>query len=213
MSSLAIDTFPKERFGRVSGSRCTPLVPKGDAKKGMITLAKKLAKERFFGFYDEVSTWEMEHGKMGEFWAFEHFKQYHDEGIEKGVFGHDENTAWSTDAELLDYGVDFKCPTTLDGFLDYMFDGLSDYEKNQAQFYMYKRNKPKWVIAAFLIETQRMTDNGLTYPVPEKGRMHLIEVLPNLEWRDKFETNLPFVIEQRDTFIEMLKLKYKDATV
>lgn len=207
--SLAIDTFPKERFGRVSGSRCTPLVPKRDAKVGMITLAKKLAKERFFETYDEVSTWEMEHGKMGEFWAFDHFQKYHDENIQKGVFGHDKDTAWSTDAELPDYGIDYKCPTTLDGFLNYLFDGISDYEYNQAQMYMWKREKPKWVIAPFLMETQRMTDNGLKYPVLERDRMILIEVFPDQDWINKFESNLPFVIEQRDSFIEMLKLKFK----
>jgi hypothetical protein len=206
--NLAIDTFPPERFGRVSGSRCTPVVPKRDAKTGMITLAKELAKERFFGFYDEASTWQMEHGKMGEYWAFEHFKEHYNEAIEKGVFGHDTDTAWSTDAELPEYGVDFKCPTTLDGFLNYIFDGISDYEYNQCQFYMYKRNKPKWVIAPFLIETQKMTDNGLTYPIASHERMVLIEVYPSQEWRDKFELNLPFVIEQRDTFLEMLKLKF-----
>jgi hypothetical protein len=207
--SLAIDIFPKERFGRVSGSRCTPLVPKRDAKAGMITLAKQLAKERFFGFYDEVSTWQMDHGKMGEFWAFEHFQKYHNEAIEKGVFGSDNDTAWSTDAELPEYGVDFKCPTTLDGYLNYLFDGISDYEYNQAQFYMHKRNKPKWVIAPFLIETQKMTENGLVYPIKEAERMILIEVLPDQAWRDKFESNLPFVIEERNNFIEMLKLKFK----
>jgi len=206
--NFAIDTFPPERFGRISGSRCSPLVPKRDAKVGMITLAKKLASERYFHTFEETNTWQMEHGKMAEHWAHEHFKEHNDAKIEKGVYGFKGELSWSTDAEASDYGVDYKAPTTLDGFNDYLFDGLSDYEINQAQFYMMTTSKDKWLVCPFLTETQRMTDNGLTYPLPEKQRMIIIEVLPDMAWREKFWSNHDFVINQRDTFIEMLKLKF-----
>jgi hypothetical protein len=206
--NFAIDTFPPERFGRVSGSRCSPLVPKRDAKVGMITLAKELASERYFQTFAEVSTWQMEHGKMAQHFAHEHYKTYFDDKVQDGVYGSEGELSWSTDAELTDYGIDYKAPTSLDKFNDYLFDGISDYEFNQAQFYIMKRKKPIWLICPYLIEHQKMTDNGLTYPIPEKQRMLIIEVKESKEWQDKFYSNLPFVIEQRDTFIEMLKLKF-----
>ena len=206
--NFAIDTFPPERFGRISGSRCSPLVPKRDAKAGMITLAKKLASERYFQTFAEVNTWELEHGKMGEHFAHEHFKKYHNAYIQKGVYGFDGELSWSTDAECEEYGADYKCPTTLDKFNDYLFDGISDYEYNQSQFYMMVRKLSKWLVCPYLIETERMTDNGLTYPIPENQRMLIIEVKPDQEWRDKFWSNHDFVIEQRNIYIEMLKLKF-----
>jgi hypothetical protein len=206
--NFAIDTFPPERFGRISGSRCSPLVPKRDAKAGMITLAKQLASERYFQVFEETSTWQMEHGKMAEHWAHEHFKEYHDADIQKGVYGHEGELSWSTDAQATDYGVDYKAPTSLDKFNDYLFDGISDYEFNQAQFYMMTTKKDKWLVCPFLIETERMTDNGLTYPIPTRQRMLIIEVLPDLVWREKFWSNYDFVIGQRDQYIEMLKIKF-----
>lgn len=206
---LATDIFPPERFGRVSGSRCGPLVPLKDAKKGMITLAKKLAKERYYQFYDEVSTWEMEHGKLNEPMAHEHFKKYFDKKICKGHSGFEGELAWSTDAEGIDYGVDYKCPTSLEKFNEYLFEGISDYEYNQAQFYMMKRNLSRWYVCPFLAETLRMSDYGLIYPEKEENRMLPIEVLPSDEWREKFWSNLPFVVENRDTYIEILKAKDK----
>ena len=116
--NLAIDTFPKERFGLVTGSRCSPLVPKRSAEVGQISLAKELANEMYFQFYDEHSTWQTEHGKMGEFYALEHFRTYFDETIESGRWIGQEFIGGSTDAECKDYGVDFKCPTTLQGWTD-----------------------------------------------------------------------------------------------
>lgn len=207
--NLAIDTFPIERFGLVTGSRCSPLVPVKDAKVGMITLAKELAKEKHFHFYDEVSSWQMDHGTMGEHFAFEHFVEFYDKEIQKGQFGFSENIGWSPDAEGGDYGVDFKCPTSLDNFLDYLTDGMSKKEYDQCQHYMMCRKKDRWVIAAYLLETQKMTDNGLTYPLPENQRMILVEVKKSTEWQEKFNSNLPFVVSKRDEYIDMYKLKFK----
>lgn len=206
--NFAIDTFPKERLGRISGSRCSPLVPAIDAKKGMVTLAKQLASERYFGVFAETSTWQMEHGTMAEHFAHEHFLKYYDKDIERGSFGYKDELAWSTDAEGRGYGVDYKAPTTLDNFNDYLFDGLSDYEKNQAQFYMMVRGVDRWLVCPYLTETQRMTDNGLTYPIKDDHRMMVIEVSVDKCWQEKFWSNHDFVINERDTFIQMLSLQF-----
>jgi hypothetical protein len=206
--NFAIDTFPPERFGRISGSRCSPLVPIKDAQKGMITLAKELAGERYWQTYDEVSTWEIEHGKMAEHFANEHYKEHYNSNVQKGQFGFDGELSWSTDAETDEYGIDYKCPTSRKGYERYLFDGLKKEEIDQCQFYMMVRNKPKWLIAAYLCETQRMSDNGLTYPITQDHRMIIIEVDKDLSWREKFWSNHDFVIEQRDIYIEMLKLKF-----
>jgi hypothetical protein len=207
--NFAIDTFPPERFGLVTGSRCSPLVPKRDAQKGQITLAKELAKERFFQHYDDASTWQTEHGKMSEGFALQHYLQYFDSKIEVGEFGFVGDVGWSPDAVASDYGADWKCPTTLQNFLDYLTDGISDYEYNQAQLYMMGLKKDRWIIGAYLAETSRMNDNGLRYPVKEQNRMIINEVKASQEWVDKFNSNLPFVTSKRDEYIEMYKLKFK----
>lgn len=205
---LAIDTFPQERFGLVTGSRCSTLVPKRSAEVGQRTLAKQLAKERYFQFHDEFGNWRTEHGKMCEHFAMEHFREYHDESIKPGRWWMRGDIGGSTDAETEPYGVDFKCPTSLQGWLDYYTDGISDDEFNQCQHYMMGTGKDTWLIAAFLMETQFMTDNGLTYPVKEDKRMILVEVKASDEWRDKFNSNLPKVVSLRDEIIEQYKLKF-----
>lgn len=203
---LAIDTFPQERFGLVTGSRCSSLVPKRSAEVGQKTLSKLLAKERVFEFYDERGTWQTEHGKMSEQFAFEHYEKYFDNQIVKGRWIANGEIGGSTDAETETYGIDFKCPTSLQAWLDYM-EGIEDDQYNQAQLYMMLTNKPKWVIAAFLIETQFMTDNGLCYPVPNEKRMILNEVEASPEWVEKFNINLPKVVDLRNQYIELYKLK------
>ena len=210
--NLAIDTLSSERYGLVTGSRCSSLVPKKDAQVGMITLAKQLAKEKYFRYWDEVSSWQMEHGNNAEVFAFEHFETYHDKDVKKGEFGFKGDIGWSPDAVCADYGVDFKAPTTLENFLDYLTDGISTYEYNQCQHYMMGLKLDRWLIAAFLIETQRMTDNGLTYPIAHPDRMILVEVKKSDEWQEKFHSNLPFVVGKREEYIEMYKLKFKTGS-
>jgi len=205
---LAIDIFPPERFGLVTGSRCSSLVPKRSAEVGQRTLAKQLANEKFFQFYDEMNTWQTEHGKMAEHFAHEHFIKYHDAYIEKGRWISEGDCGGSTDAEAKDYGVDYKSPTTLENWTEYLYDGISDKEHNQCQLYMKLTKKDRWLIGAYLTETQKMNDNGLTYPVKEENRMIIIEVVSDKSWVEKFESNLPNVIEIRDHCLEMLKLKF-----
>lgn len=201
---LATDTFTQERFGLITGSRCSPLVPKRSAEVGQKTLAKLLAKERVFEFHDERGTWQTEHGKMSEQFAFEHYEKYFDNQIVKGRWIAKGEIGGSTDAEAEGYGVDFKCPTSLQAWLDYL-EGIEDEQYNQAQLYMLITGKPKWVVASYLIETQFMTDNGLVYPVSEANRMILNEVEANSEWVEKFNTNLPRVVDLRNQYIELYK--------
>ena len=205
--NLAIDTFPPERFGLVTGSVCSPLVPKRSAEVGQRTLAKKLATQMYFMHYDEVSTWQMEHGKMAESFAFSFYNENIDT-LELGKWHMREHIGGSTDAEAETYGVDFKCPTSLEKWLDYMFEGISEQEYNQCQMYMHLSKKPLWKICAYLTETQLMTDNGLIYPVPHDKRMIVVDVAEDYDWVDKLYKNLPKVITMRNEFYEQLKTNF-----
>ncbi len=207
--NLAIDTFPTERFGLITGSRCSALVPKKSAEVGQRTLAKKLANEMFFKFYDETYNWQTEHGKMAEHFAHQHYELYYDNQIQLGAWHKVGECGGSTDAEADSYGVDYKSPTSLENWLDYLYEGISDYEYNQCQHYMNLTGKKKWIIAAFLTETNFMNDNGLTYPVKEKDRMILVEVERSNEWKEKFDLNLPKVVNLRNEFYEKLKIKFE----
>lgn len=206
--NFAIDTFPKERFGLVTGSKCTVMFPlKGDGVVGMTTYAKQLANERFFQFYDEKNPWQAEHGKMGEHFAMMHYRQHYGD-LEAGTWTVKGDCGGSTDAETDTKIVDFKCPVTLESWLDYLYDKLKKDYFDQLQMYMYLRDKEESEIAAYLTETQFMTDNGLTYPVPEDKRMIIVKVMRDPKWEVKLKENLPFVIEMRDKYIEVLKAKF-----
>lgn len=206
--SFAIDTFPKERFGLVTGSKCSVMFPlKGDGVVGMTTYAKQLANERFFQFYDEKSAWQMEHGKMAEHFAMMHYRQYYGD-LDSGSWTVKGECGGLTDAETDTKVVDFKCPVTLEGWLDFMYDKLDKKYFDQLQMYMYLRGKEESEIAAYLTETQFMTDNGLTYPVTEEKRMIIVKVFRDKNWEAKLNENLPFVVEMREKFIDILKAKF-----
>lgn len=206
---LAEDIFNKQRHGLVTGSRCSCLAPKRDAKAGMIKLAKTLAKEKYFQFYDEMSTWQLEHGKRAEDLAFVHFNERIDSNIKQGKWRKKGNYGGTTDAEGKDYGIDFKCPVTLEGWLDFLYEGVGEVYYGQCQLYMKLTGFKKWVIAAYLVETQRMESLGLTYPIPEKDRMIVCEVLYDKEWHEKFDANLPFVVKERNKYIKLLKKQFE----
>lgn len=195
-------TFPKKRFGLVTGSKCSVFFPlKGDGKVGQRTYAKTLAKEKFFQFYDEMSSMATEHGKMAEHFAFLHFQEYYNSEIQQGRFIYRDECGGSTDAETDLDVVDFKCPVTLQGWLDYL-DGIDKEQKDQLQMYMWLTGKSGAVIAAYLIETQWMTDNGLVYPVPEEKRMILVPVEKDNTWGDRLLKQLPDFLAIRDEYIE-----------
>lgn len=207
--NFAIDTFPKERFGLVTGSKCSVLFPlRGDGVVGMTTYAKQLANEKFFQFYDERSMWQLEHGKMAESFAFDHYKNYYNKDVVQGGWYVKGDCGGTTDAETEDCILDFKCPVTLEGWLDFLYDKLDKKYYDQLQMYMYLTGKNNAEIAAYLTETQFMTDNGLTYPIPEHQRMIRVLVKKDLAWEGKLLEQLPFVIEMRDKYIEVLKEKF-----
>lgn len=209
MPTLAIDTFSEERFGIVTGSRCSPLVPKQSAKKGMISLAQELAQEKYFKFYDEHSTWQTEHGKMAETFGLIYYQEHFDGDMQPGQWHKKGNYGGSTDAEneILQVGADIKSPVSLDGWLDFLYHGLDNHKAyyDQAQLYMKLTGFKEWHICAFLMETAFMDNNGLRYPVPNDKRMIVIKVLPDVEWNKKFDKNLPIVIGMRDKYLEQLK--------
>ena len=207
---FAIDTFNKERLGLITGSRCSVLFPKKGGKVGQDTYARQLANQMFWQTYDEVSTWQMEHGKMAQHFALAHYRERIDERIEPGDWRRKGSCGGTTDAEIPKIkGVDFKCPTTLEQWLDYLYDGMDWQQENQCRMYMYLADLPEWEIAAYLTETQKMSDNGLTYPVPEEKRMIRISVQRNLEWEKALLLVVPSVIEIRDQYIEKLKAHFK----
>ena len=206
--SFAIDTFPKERFGLVTGSRCSVMFPlKGDGVVGMTTYAKQLANEKFFQFYDEKSAWQMEHGKMAEHYAMIHYRENYGD-LEQGGWISKGECGGVTDAENETTVVDFKCPTTLEAWLDYLYEPLDKKQKDQLQMYMYLTGKDQAEIAAYLTETQFMTDNGLKYPVPEAKRMIIVKVEKDKSWEEKLNEQVPFVVTMREKYIQILTNKF-----
>lgn len=205
MSHNPNDTFSKERFGLITGSVCTPLFPKKSAEVGQKNLAKDLANNMYFRYYDNVSTWQTEHGNLCERSAFEFYQTNFDKTAEyQPIFARLDNWGGQADCICQDSGVDYKCPTTLSGWLDFLHEGISDQQYNQAQMYMFLYNRPIWHIAAFLLETQRMSDNGEQYPVPHDKRMIINSVEVNLEWQNLLVERTPKVIAMRDFYYQKL---------
>lgn len=212
MSTFAIDTFSKERFGLVTGSKCSVLFPlRGDGAVGKRTYAKTLANEKFFQTYDERSTWQTDHGKMAEALAFEFYNENIDNSIFQGSWFRDGECGGTIDAMLSSKVIDFKCPTSLNNWLDYLHEPLDKDQINQLQMYMWLTKKDEAEIAAFLIETQFMTDNGLTYPVPMDKRMISVPVKKDPTWEERLHDALPGLIALRDEFYATLEQQFKAA--
>lgn len=206
---FAIDIFDPNRLGKITGSRCTPLFPKKSAEVGRNTLAKELASELYWGFYDESrGSMHTEHGKFAERSAFEYYREYFDKALYRGKWREKGECGGTTDAETDTYGVDFKCPTSLMGWQKYLFDGIDQDQENQCQMYMYLKGVDKWFIGAYLLETNWMAENGLVYPVPHDKRMILIEVNADYEWRDKLSVAEPEVIALRDKYYSVLEQRF-----
>lgn len=208
---LAIDKFDSRRFGLITGSPCSVLFPdKGDGKKGMSSYAKELANQKYFRFYDEVSTWQMQHGNMNEHEAFTYFQDNYDFDIQKGRFEINGDWGGTSDAEAVKYGVDFKCPTSLEGWLDYIHLGINKQQWNQCQMYMFLFKKESWKIAAYLTETEWMIEREMTYPVDEDKRMIIIEVPKDEAWEGRLIESTAFVIEEREKFYQILCNQFGD---
>ena len=54
-----------------------------------------------------------------------------------------------------------------------------------------------------------MNNMGLVYPVPEKKRMIIVEEHKDPTFKARLEMNSPFVIKERDKFIEILKQTFE----
>lgn len=208
---FAIDKFDTYRFGLVTGSKCSVLFPmKGDGMTGQMTYARTLANEMFFMHYDEMSTWQTEHGNMCEHSAFEYYADHIDRRIEKGSFLQKGECGGTKDAHIpSEYGIDFKCPTTLNKWLDYLHLPVSKEQYNQCQMYCYLWELPFWEIAAYLEETQFMASNGLTYPVPRNKRIIRVRIDRDPTWEERLQAPLEFVINHRNKCLEKLKEHFK----
>ena len=206
---LAIDKFDPQRFGLITGSKASILFPKRSAEVGQRTYAKQLASQMYFKYYDEVNTWQTDHGNFNEHEAFEYYKTYFDNGIEKGFFILNGYHGGTSDALCEKHGVDFKCPTTLQGWLDYLTDGIDEQQYHQAQMYMYLFNKESWQICAYLTETLKMGELGLNYPVAHDKRMIVVNVEKEQGWIEKLHATTPKIITMRDHFYSLFEKQFK----
>jgi hypothetical protein len=197
--------FSPKRYGLITGSKCSVLHPKKSAVIGQTTYAKQLANQMYFRFYDQSSSWQTEHGNDFEKTAFEYYKENFDRSaVHKPPFMSKDEFGGSADCLCTGYGVDFKCPTSLEKWLDYSYEGIEDSQYHQAQMYMMLYNLNKWVIAAFLTETYKMTNDGLTYPVSLNKRIICVNVDREQGWEAKTYQNAEFVINERQKFYNNL---------
>lgn len=205
------DIFPAERYGLITGSKCSVLFPKRSAEVGQRTYAKQLANNMFFQFYDEKGTWQTEHGQFSESSAFEFYQERFESAVEyQPKFARYENWGGSADAISPYRGIDFKCPTSLEGWLDYLHEGINDQQYHQAQMYMMLYGREEWRICAYLLETNIMAESGLIYPVPIDRRMICIDVKKEIGWKEKLELATPKIIQMRDEFYKHLKQQFDE---
>lgn len=208
--NFAIDKFDSQRFGLITGSEVGVLFPeKGSGKAGQISYAKKLANQRYFQFYDELSTWQTRHGEMSEAFALVNFQTFINKDAEQGEFKRIGEYGGTCDCLCPEYGVDFKCPTSLENWLNYLHEGISKQQYWQAQMYMWLFAKPKWIVSAFLIETEFMSNNGLVYPIPEEHRSITVEVEKMPYFDEELHKRGQFVLDLRDEFINQLKQRFQ----
>lgn len=207
--NLAIDKFDPQRLGTITGSKAHILMPKsGKVVEGMVTYARQLAKEKYFQFYDEVSTWQMEHGVQSESYALAHWRKYVNPDLEEGYFKIDGQISGTCDHICDDYLVDSKCPTTMEKWLEYYYDGINSQQYHQGQLYCHLFDRDRIIFGAYLCETNKMSDFGLTYPVAEKDRLIQVEVVRDKTWIEKFMPQAEFVLNERDRYIEILTSKF-----
>ncbi|MEI6190491.1 MAG: hypothetical protein WCP61_08730 [Chitinophagia bacterium] len=202
------DKFTDERFGLITGSKVFVLFPKKSAEVGQRTYAKQLANQMFFKYYDEVGSWQTEHGTLSEQSALEYYQTFFDKEAKKPEFISKGNYGGSADCLTSSFGIDFKCPTTLEGWLNYMHEGISDEQFYQCQMYMMLYGLDRWKICAYLLETNRMSDMGITYPVPYEQRMIIIDVPKDETFSTELDIRSPKIIRMRDDFLEVLKVNF-----
>lgn len=209
-----MNEFDPRRYGLITGSKCSVLFPKKSAEVGQRTYAKELANQMYFRYYDQTETWQQAHGKDAETQAYVYYREnFCPDAVHKPEFQCTEFHGGSADCLSPDDGVDFKCPTTLGKWLDYLHVGIDSDQYYQAQMYMYLYKRMKWKVAAFLMETQRMTDMGEKYPVPENQRMICINVERESGWDTKLHERTPEIITMRDFFYMKLVEQFGPAPI
>jgi len=213
MSHNANDILDKQRFGLITGSKVSVLFPdkKSEQEVGLKTYAKQLANQLYFEFYDDIGTWQTEHGNNNESSAFEYYRDRFDNSVAyKPEFAKKGYHGGSADAIAELYGVDFKCPTSLEKWLDYIFVGIDKQQLMQGKMYCYLYNKAYWKICCYLIETEKMVNNGLTYPVHHDKRMIVVPIKRDSLWEEQLIEKTPHVIELRDEFYAKLVEQFGD---
>lgn len=200
------DILPSNRRGLITGSRVSVLFPKKSSEVGQRSYAKQLANEMYFGYYDNTSTWQTEHGNLNENQAELHYKHFFGEIGERPEFICDEpnQLGGSPDWVGLDYGIDWKCPTSLNHWLDYLHEGIDEQQYYQAQMYMALTGKKLWKVCAFLTETTKMIDFGIEYPVPMEQRMIVTDVKLEEDFHERLLIRAPKVIQMRNEFLNKL---------
>lgn len=209
MTLVAQDIFPRERYGLITGSECSVMFP--DKYKpdmvGVVSYARSLAIQKYFQFYDLVGTWQMEHGNLCEPIAAEFYAERFDSSIIKADWKKHEHYEAGGSADYLVpdiEGIDFKCPTTLEKWLSYR-KGIDHQQYCQAQMYMFVYGFEKWSVCAFLMETDKMSNLGISYPVPIEKRLIKTEIDVSKEWQRLLIERMPNVIEKRNAFIAEFK--------
>ena len=110
---LAADIFPPERLGLITASQCHVLMATKGLGQMADTYARQLAMQRVFHHYDEIGTWQTEHGQYAEHEALQHARMYWNAKLEKPKFIANGLFGGSPDAVADDFGCDFKCPTSM----------------------------------------------------------------------------------------------------
>ena len=201
--------FDPKRIGKITGSQVHLLFPRRENKVSQLTYAKHLANEMFFGEIKSPETWQTKHGKNSEYHANNYYTEHYDFGvtykppfIENGVFG------GTPDAIATTYGIDYKCPTSFEKWIDYLYEGIDHQQYHQMQLYMWLTGLKHWKVCAFLTETEKMEEDGLKYPIEDTKRMLVINVAYDENWANELEERAKFIIEHRNIFYEALKVKF-----
>lgn len=198
--------FDSERCGKITGSMVHILFPKRDNPKSKETYAKHLANEMFFGEIQTGETWQTEHGNDGESMAHIHFTTYYDfDAIQKPGFFEKGFFGGTPDAISTDYGIDYKCPTSLEKWLDYLHEGIDTQQWHQCQMYMWLTGLKHWKICAFLIENKFQ---GQAYPVPTEQRMIVKDIAFDEYWANEIEEKAKPIIDMRDIYFNNLKMAF-----
>jgi hypothetical protein len=183
--------FDPRRIGKITASQVYLLFPRRDNKVSQLSYAKHLANEMYFGEIKEVSTWQTEHGENAEHHAHNHYTQHYDFGAilkpqfyEKGQFG------GTPDAIADTYGIDYKCPTSFEKWLEYLYEGIDYQQQHQAQMYMWLSGLKLWKVCIYLTETEKMYKDELSYPIEEEKRMIIINVNYDENWANDLYENI-----------------------